>query len=155
MCEWPGFGRAIHLFWKDRPMADFCIKRIDDIEAIYWGAFKRVRADLGISSFGAQILDLPPDGDGYPEHDHAEDGQEELYVCLRGGGEMDIEGERHPFDPETLISVQSGTKRKVLPGSDGIRILILGAVPGQAYEAPDVTKLGAPDPVAGQPPPGS
>ena len=47
-------------------MADFTIKRIDDMEAIYWGAFKRVRAEMGIRSFGAQVLDLPPNGDGYP-----------------------------------------------------------------------------------------
>jgi len=134
-------------------MADFSIKRIDDMEAIYWGAFKRVRAELGISSFGAQVIDMPPNGEFYPEHDHAEDGQEELYVFLRGSGEIDIEGERHAVDPDTLVSVKSGTKRKVYPGADGMRVLILGGVPGQAYEPPDITKLGEPDPVAGQPAP--
>src|SRR3954466_13114454 len=125
-------------------MADFAIKRIDDMEAIYGGAFKRVRGELGLGSFGAQVLDLPPNFDGYPEHDHAEDGQEELYVVLRGGGEIEIEGERHAIDPETMVSVQSGTKRKVSPGPDGIRLLVLGGVTGQPYEAPDVTKLGQP-----------
>src|SRR5438874_2524145 len=65
-------------------MADYTAKHIDDIEAIYWGAFKRVRADLGIESFGVQVIDLPPGADTYPEHDHADDGQEELYAALGG-----------------------------------------------------------------------
>ena len=137
-------------------MPDYSVKRIDDMEAAYWGAFKRVRAELGLSSFGVQILDLPPNGDGYPEHDHSENGQEELYAALRGGGEIDIAGERHPIDAETLVSVPAGTMRKVYPGDDGIRLLIVGGKPGEAYEVPvasSVTELGAPDPSAGQDPP--
>ena len=129
-------------------MADFAIKRIDDMEAIYGGAFKRVRAELGLGSFGAQIIDMPANFEGYPEHSHAEDGQEELYVVLRGGGEIEIDGERHAIDPDTMVAVQPGTKRKLLPGPDGIRVLILGGVSGKPYEAPDITKLGEPDPAA-------
>ena len=129
-------------------MADFRIKTIDEIEAIYGGAFKRVRADLGLSSFGAQVIDLPPNSDFYPEHDHSADGQEELYVFLRGGGEIDLEGERHAVDPDTVVSVQPGTKRKLYPGDDGMRVLIVGGAAGKVYEAPEVTQLGAPDPAA-------
>jgi mannose-6-phosphate isomerase-like protein (cupin superfamily) len=134
-------------------MPGYRVKRIDDMEAIYWGSFKRARAELGLSSFGAQVMDLPPNADVYPEHDHAEDGQEELYVVLRGGGEIDIAGERHPLDADTMAAVQSGTSRKVYAGPDGLRLLLIGGVPGQAYEPPDITVLGSPDPVAGQAPP--
>src|SRR3954451_3190939 len=136
-------------------MADYTVKRIDDMEAIYWGSFKRARAELGLEAFGLQVMDLPPGADAYPEHDHAEDGQEELYVVLRGSAEIDIEGERHAIDPETLVAVKSGTKRKVYSGPEGVRLLIAGGVPGQAYEPPDITVLGSPDPVAGQPVPGA
>ena len=129
-------------------MADFTAKRIDDMEAIYFGAFKRVRAELGLESFGVQVIDLPPGADAYPEHDHAQDGQEEMYAALRGSAEIDIEGERVALDPDTLIAVKSGTKRKVWPGDDGVRLLIVGGVPGKAYEAPEITLLGAPDPAA-------
>ena len=41
------------------------MKKIDDMEGIYWGAFKRVRAELGVKSFGIQIIDMP-DFEGYP-----------------------------------------------------------------------------------------
>jgi mannose-6-phosphate isomerase-like protein (cupin superfamily) len=129
-------------------MADYQVKRIEEMEAIYRGAFKRARAELGVSSFGMQVIDIPGGITAYPEHDHAEDGQEEVYITLRGGGEIEIEGERHPLDPETMVSVGPGTKRKVWPGDQGIRLLIVGGVPGAPYQAPDVTRLGAPDPMA-------
>jgi mannose-6-phosphate isomerase-like protein (cupin superfamily) len=129
-------------------MAGHAVKKIDEMEAIYLGAFKRVRAELGVESFGIQIIDLPPDFENYPEHDHSEDGQEEVYVALRGGGELEIEGERSPLDADHIARVGPGVKRKVWPGPDGVRLLIVGGVPGGAYEPPAVSELGEPDPMA-------
>lgn len=129
-------------------MAGHAVKKIDEMEAIYRGAYKRARAELGVESFGLQVIDMPPNFDGYPEHDHAKDGQEEVYAVLRGGGEIEIEGERFPLDPDHLAQVASGVTRKVWPGSEGVRLLIIGGIPGGTYEAPDITKLGEPDPMA-------
>lgn len=129
-------------------MSTYAVKKIDDMEAIYGGAFKRVRAELGVESFGMQIIDLPPNFEGYPDHDHAQDGQEEVYLALRGGGEIEIEGERFPLDPDHMVRVAAGTKRKVWPGPDGIRMVIVGGIPGALYEAPAISKLGEPDPMA-------
>ena len=129
-------------------MADYAVKRIDEMEAVYATAFKRARAELGVESFGMQVIDLPPNAHQHPEHDHAEDGQEEVYVALRGSAEVEIDGERHPLDRETMIRVSAGTKRKIWPGDEGLRLLALSGVPGQPYEPPDVSKLGAPDPLA-------
>jgi mannose-6-phosphate isomerase-like protein (cupin superfamily) len=128
-------------------MADFTVKRIDDMEGAYGGAFKRARAELGVSSFGMAIIDMPPNFEHYPNHDHARDGQEEVFIALRGGGEIDIAGERFPLDPDHVVRVAAGTYRKVLPGPDGIRLLALGAKPGALYEAPAGSHLGAPDPM--------
>jgi uncharacterized cupin superfamily protein len=124
------------------------VKKIDEMEAIYGGAFKRARAELGVESFGMQVIDMPPSFDGYPEHDHGEDGQEEVYFTLRGGGEIEIDGERFPLDEDHVARVGPGIKRKVWPGDDGIRILVIGGRVGEAYEAPDISKLGEPDPMA-------
>jgi len=131
-------------------VADFTAKRIDEMEAVYAGAFVRARASLGANSFGMQVIEMPPNTDAYPEHDHSEDGQEEVYIALRGSAEIEIEGERHPLDPDTFVRVGPGTTRKVWTGEEPLRLLIIGGVPGEAYEAPDVTKLGAPDPLAAQ-----
>lgn len=129
-------------------MSDYTVKRIDEMEAVYGGAFKRARAELGVEAFGMQIIDMPANFDGYPEHDHAEDGQEEVFIALRGGGEIEIEGERFPLDGDHVARVASGTKRKVWPGADGIRLLVLGGRPGDVYEAPEISQLGVPDPMA-------
>ncbi len=86
-------------------MAGHAVKKIDEMEAVYLGAFKRVRAELGVESFGMQIIDLPPNYENYPEHDHEQDGQEEVYVALRGGGEIEIEGERFPLDQDHIARV--------------------------------------------------
>jgi hypothetical protein len=129
-------------------MSDYAVKKIDEMEAVYGGAFKRARAELGVESFGMQVIDMPANYEHYPEHDHAEDGQEEVFMALRGGGEIEIEGERFPLDGEHVARVASGTKRKVWPGPDGIRLLVLGGIPGQTYSAPEISKLGVPDPMA-------
>jgi mannose-6-phosphate isomerase-like protein (cupin superfamily) len=127
-------------------MTDFAVRRIDEMEAIVRGSFKKARAELGVTSFGIQVIDFPPNVDGYPEHDHSQDGQEEVYVAMRGSGEIDIDGERFPLDPETMVRVSAGTKRKLYPGDEGMRVLAIGAVPGEAYAIRDFTELGAPDP---------
>ena len=130
-------------------MAGYALKRIDEMEGIYGGGFKRARAELGVSSFGMQILDIPPNVDQYPEHDHSGDGQEEVYVVLRGEADVEIDGERFHLDPDTILRVSPGTKRKIFTGEQPVRILALGGVPGQAYEAGEITQLGGPDPSAG------
>ncbi len=129
-------------------MGDYAVKNIDEMEAVFQGAFKRARAELEVESFGMQIIDMPPNYENYPEHDHAEDGQEEVYIALRGGGEIEIEAERFPLDADHVARVASGVKRKVWPGAEGIRVLVLGGTPGGVYDAPEISKLGAPDPMA-------
>jgi mannose-6-phosphate isomerase-like protein (cupin superfamily) len=128
-------------------MADFTVKRIDDMEGAYGGAFKRARAELGVTSFGMAIIDMPPNFEHYPTHDHARDGQEEVFLTLQGSGEIEIAGERHPLDADHAVRVAAGTDRKVLPGAEGIRVLVLGAKPGALYEPPAGSHLGAPDPM--------
>ena len=63
--------------------------------------------------------------------------------------EIDIEGERVELDPETMVRVGADTKRKLLAGDDGIRVLIIGGVPGAAYVPGPGTEIGAPAPKLG------
>jgi mannose-6-phosphate isomerase-like protein (cupin superfamily) len=129
-------------------MSGYAVKRIDEMEAVYLGAFKRARAELGVESFGMAIIDFPPNFEHYPEHDHSEDGQEEVFLALRGAGEIEIDGERFPLDSDHVIRVSAGTRRKVWPGGEGLRLLAIGGVPGGLYEPPANSKLGEPDPAA-------
>ena len=126
-------------------MADYEVKRIDEMEAVAGGSFKRARAELGVEAFGLQVIDMPPNIDVYPEHDHAEDGQEEVYVTLSGKAELDIEGETIPLEPSSMIRIAPGTMRTVRTGDEPVRLLIVGGVPGQSYSPPEISQLGAPD----------
>ena len=131
-------------------MPDVTVKSIDDMEAIYGGAFKRARAELGVESFGMQVMDFPPNLDQYPEHDHGEDGQEEVYMPLAGTAEIEIEGDRVQLEPGTMVRVGPGVKRRISTGSEPCRLLALGGAPGKLYEAPEFSKLGVPDPLLQQ-----
>jgi mannose-6-phosphate isomerase-like protein (cupin superfamily) len=129
-------------------MGDHTVERVEEMEGYYLGAMKRARAELGVTSFGMQVLELPPNLTAYPKHDHAESGQEEVFVTLRGSGESELDGERVPLDADTFVRVGPAVRRKIWPGDDGIRVLALAGVPGKPYELVPVTELGAPDPMA-------
>jgi mannose-6-phosphate isomerase-like protein (cupin superfamily) len=124
-------------------MPSYDVKRIDEMETAYGGGMRLARAALGVTSFGMQVEEFPPNFDQYPEHSHSEDGQEEVYVVLRGSAEIEIEGNRIPLDAETMVRVEPGVSRRIFPGPQGVRILALGGVPGGAYEPPDFSKIEA------------
>lgn len=125
--------------------------RIEEIEALQGFdrvSLRRAAAALGVSSFGISIEEMEPGADEYPEHDHSEDGiggqmfaqrpqqlgQEEVYVALRGSGTLEADGERYPLDQDHIVRVGPAVKRKVTAGPDGLRLLALGAIPGEAYD---------------------
>jgi quercetin dioxygenase-like cupin family protein len=129
-------------------VADVTIKQVEDMEAIFYGSFKRAGAALEVGSFGMNVCDFPPDaGEGvYPDHDHADVGEEEVYVAWKGSGILTVEGEEITLDQSTMVRVGPETKRKVRSGPDGLRLIILGGVPGEVYERRERYQLGAPDP---------
>ena len=47
------------------------------------------------------------------------------------------ERERVALDPESAVRVAPGTSRVLASGPDGMRVLIIGGIPGQAYVAPE------------------
>jgi mannose-6-phosphate isomerase-like protein (cupin superfamily) len=132
-------------------MSGYTVKRFDEMEPIFNGFFLRARASLEASSFGLQVLQMPPNGgDFYPKHDHAETGQEEVYVVLSGAATFEVDGEQVPAEADTAIRVAPQSKRHIAPGPEGARILVIGGVPGQVYEAPAFSELGGPMPVPPQ-----
>lgn len=119
---------------------------IDDMEAIWGGGFKRARASVGATAFGMAVSDLPPDFEYVPPHVHTFDGQEELYMVLAGSGWMEINGERVPLDTDTAIRVGPTATRRPIAGPDGLRMLVIGGIPGKAYEPFAHMEAGAPEP---------
>ena len=97
--------------------------------------FRSAARDLGVEVWGMNLLEMAPNCAGHPEHDHAHDGQEEVYVVLRGSAILQTEsGEKLSLEPNTLVRVGPEVKRKLVAGSDGATILAIGGTPGKAYE---------------------
>jgi mannose-6-phosphate isomerase-like protein (cupin superfamily) len=134
----------------DVATTDVTVAAIDEMEPIHGGLARRARATLGVSAWGMQVLTLPPEWDGYPEHNHDatafDPNQEEVYIPLSGSGTLVAGEERVELVPGMMVRVGSDQQRRILPGSDGIRFIALGGTP-DAFEAPAWTELGAPPPM--------
>lgn len=138
LAELPGVAAARE---TEHGTGDFTAKRFADMDT-FSGHFKGVtftplRRELDVSAFGIGMFEIAGIEDSeYPYHDHVNDGQEEVFIPLAGGGEIEIEGNRRPIAPGEMIRVSPELKRTVHPGPDGIRVLALGGTPGKAYEPP-------------------
>lgn len=116
-------------------MADVTVKRIDELDS--WdgqGRFFFARRGLGVSSFGLNVGRYPAGYDSYPQHDHAQDGQEEVYFVHEGSLTLEVGGERHELGPGTFVRVGPAENRKIVPGPDGVTVIALGGIPG-AFES--------------------
>jgi uncharacterized cupin superfamily protein len=116
-------------------MADVTVKKFEELES--WqgeGHFNYAGKSLGVTAWGMNLEKLPPAWDGYPEHDHADDGQEEVFVPLEGSATLTAEGESWELVPGMLVRVGPTTKRRIVPGPDGVTLLALGGTPGQPYK---------------------
>jgi mannose-6-phosphate isomerase-like protein (cupin superfamily) len=124
-------------------MNGFMVKSIGEMEAVGDGTTKLAGAELGVESFGIQVFDFPAGFLDYPEHDHSENGQEEVYVVLDGSAEFEIDGQQVSLDRERMLWVGAGTRRRLEPGSEGVRLLVIGSAPGKRYERPEGLRLPA------------
>jgi uncharacterized cupin superfamily protein len=111
---------------------------IDDLPDRWDGFMRMVRSGLGITAFGANIMNLPPDYTTR-SHDESGSGQEELYVRLTGAGwiVLDDSGDRLALDEDHLAAVGPGVPRSLASGPDGLRVLCIGSPAGRAYDPPD------------------
>lgn len=62
------------------------------------------------------------------------DGQEEVYVILRGSATLQADGGEWPLEQGALVRVGPNQKRKLVSGPQGAAILAIGGTPGKAYE---------------------
>lgn len=132
---------ARHDLATDTTDTGYAGSRIDELPDLWDGFARLVRSGLGITAFGAQVMDLPPDYTT-SSHDESDTGQQELYVSLRGSGAVVAGGQALPLDPDHLVRVDAGVDRVLTSGPDGMRVLCIGGVPGGVYEPPEWTATG-------------
>lgn len=127
-------------------MPDVTVKRVEEFEAIFGGGFRRVRAGLGVTSFGLAVIDLPANFAHYPEHDQTHDDQEEVYTPLSGRVTLRVGGVDYELEPGVFVRVGATEKRKLVTGDEPARVLAMGATPGKVYEPPEFSYEGATPP---------
>src|SRR5438128_435646 len=132
-------------------MPDLTVKHIDDMETTFGGAVVLARASLGVTAFGMQVLKLPPGWAG-PEHAHsgmtgelarANDGQEEVYFGLEGSALLLADGVEIPLEPGMMVRCGPVQLRQLVTRDSPAKVLVVGAMPGEAYTPPAFTELPA------------
>jgi mannose-6-phosphate isomerase-like protein (cupin superfamily) len=133
-------------------MSDVTLAAIEEMEPIHDGLVRRARASLGVTAWGMQVLTLPPEWDGYPDHNHDatafDPNQEEVYVPLAGSARLIAGEDEFELRPGMMARVGPEQRRRIVPGPDGIRLIALGGAP-DAFAAPSWSELGAPPPGVG------
>jgi mannose-6-phosphate isomerase-like protein (cupin superfamily) len=120
-------------------MGDVTRKDIEEIEydrgpnAIPGIKFHAAARALGVTAWEMSVLEIEADCTRYPEHDHVKDGQEEVYVVLRGSATIHAAGAEHAMKVGTFVRVGPSEKRKIIPGPDGTAVLAIGSTPGKAH----------------------
>lgn len=72
---------------------------------------RKVRRELGVTAFGANVIVLPPD---YEVDPHYHETQEELYLCLEGELTLRFgDGSEHKLHPFDMARVDAGTHRQI------------------------------------------
>ena len=135
--------------YREDPIADVTVKRVDEMESIWGGSFVRARASLGASSFGMNILNLPPNYDQYFVHNHVDppvaDNLEEIYTALSGRAKLHVAGEEQVLEPGVFARVGAAETRNITTGAEGAQLLVIGGTPGKAYKPLPIVELGGPE----------
>jgi hypothetical protein len=130
-------------------MSDVTVAVIDEMDGIHEGLVRRARAQLGVTAWGMQVLTLPPNWDGYPEHNHDAEAfdpdQEEVYIPLAGSATLVVGDEQFELRPGVMARLGPAQLRRIVPGDEGIRFVALGGRPG-AFTPGAWTELGAEPP---------
>ncbi len=124
--------------------------------------FARLRAPLGVRSFGINVLTFEP---GQRNRIHRHKRQEEVYVVLEGTLTLLVDGEPSEYVVGDVVRAAPEVRRQLVNrGSGVLRLLALGGHVGheheprdaEAFNAWDETEPGTPQtvPVPGDLPPG-
>jgi quercetin dioxygenase-like cupin family protein len=121
-------------------MPDVTVLQVEQFESAHSpdvpdGLFRLAGKSLGVLAWGMNVLTLPPGWERYPEHDHGDDGHEEVYVVLQGAASLHVGHHRFELAQGTFTRVGPSERRRIVPGPDGVVLLALGGTPGKPYQA--------------------
>lgn len=106
----------------------FAVVHSDDVEGAHQGGFRPLTDALGVGGFRINRLELPAGAEGF-EHDHAKDGQEEVYAVVSGSGTLRVDGQEVALRPGHFVFCPPESRRQMVAGADGLAWIGIGAVP--------------------------
>jgi uncharacterized cupin superfamily protein len=83
--------------------------------------FQRVRQELGVTSFGLNLMVLQP---GQRSRVHMHERQEEVYIVQEGELTLVLEGEEHVLGPGRLARVGHAVRRQLVNRGSGRLVMI-------------------------------
>ena len=131
-------------------MSVYSVANLDDIDEAGEGRcpWRPVRHHFGITSFGVttwtgresgdRIIDEDDEMEREPGHLRPErledDATEDLYLVHRGQARFELDGEPVDAPAGTFVFVPPGVRRTAFAEEPGTTIVLVGGVPGKAYE---------------------
>jgi mannose-6-phosphate isomerase-like protein (cupin superfamily) len=110
--------------------------------------FQPLRRELGVSSFGLNVIVLQP---GQRGRIHAHERQEEVYLVLEGELTLLVDGEKHVLGPDRVVRVGPEVRRQLVnAGPERVVLVALGGSgdhagrDGQAWTSWDEAGTGRP-----------
>jgi uncharacterized cupin superfamily protein len=102
--------------------------------------FARLRAPLGVGSFGINVLTFAP---GERNRIHRHKVQEEVYVVLDGTLTLMVEGEPLTYEVDDVVRVAPEVRRQLVNrGPGALRLLAVGGITGHEHEPRDAEAFG-------------
>ena len=110
----------------------FTIVHRDEMERT--GNWTLARRSLGVTSFGINMVEIPP-GESIPEHDETGRDQEEVFIVLTGAPTLVIDGSDHPAREGTLVRLDPERRRTVRNDGDAAALVLIVSAPRRSgYE---------------------
>jgi len=108
------------------------IRRREDLERT--GNWLLARRSLGLSSFGMNLVEIPP-GERIPEHDETQRDQEEVFIVFEGSPSLVVDGREIETPAGTFARLDPHLVRTVVNhGDETAAVLIVSAPRTSGYE---------------------
>jgi quercetin dioxygenase-like cupin family protein len=116
-------------------MEGLTVLRQEELERT--GNWLLARRSLGVSSFGINLVEIPP-GERIPEHDEAGRDHEEVFVVLSGSPTLVVNGNAIAAPVGTFARLDPPLRRTVVnDGDEPASVLIVSAPRTSGYEPLD------------------
>jgi quercetin dioxygenase-like cupin family protein len=92
-----------------------------------------LRRRLEVSAFGINCWTAPVGAPVIERHSEP-DGDEEVYLVVRGGVRFTVDDDTFEAGPATLVFVRPNTLREAIALESETLVLVVGAKPGEAFE---------------------